>query len=109
MGVDLTDLFSGAGGWNVRPLPAPEYGPEDHPHPPTKAERDTLLARLWREGRSERDIAEALDLKIGAVGPYVRELRDAGAHFPIAALHGARPRQRRVSDAGVAGDRVAGR
>lgn len=80
LGVDLADLFSGVGGWNVRPLPAPEYGPEDHP--PTKAERDALLVRLWREGRSERDIAEALDLKIGAVGPCVRDLRDAGKHLP---------------------------
>jgi transcriptional regulator with XRE-family HTH domain len=80
LGVDLADLFSGVGGWNVRPLPAPEYGPEDHP--PTKAERDALLVRLWREGRSECAIAEALDLKIAAVGPYVRELRDAGEHLP---------------------------
>jgi transcriptional regulator with XRE-family HTH domain len=80
LGVDLADLFSGVGGWYVRPLPAPEYGPEDHP--PTKAERDALLARLWREGRPERDIADALDLKIGAIGSYVRELRDAGGHLP---------------------------
>lgn len=49
LGIDLADLFSEVGGWYVRPLPAPEYGPEDHP--PTKAERDALLARLWREGR----------------------------------------------------------
>lgn len=80
LGIDLADLFSGVGGWNVRPLPAPEYGPEDHP--PTKAERDALLVRLWREGRSERAIAEALDLKIGTVGSYVRELRDAGEVLP---------------------------
>lgn len=80
LGVDLADLFSEVGGWYVRPLPAPEYGPEDHP--PTKAERDALLARLWREGRPERDIADALELTIGAVGSYVRELRDAGEHLP---------------------------
>ncbi len=80
LGVDLADLLSEVGGWYVRPLPAPEYGPEDHP--PTKAERDALLARLWRKGRSERDIAHALDLTIGTVGAYVRELRDAGKHLP---------------------------
>lgn len=80
LGVDFAELFSGVGGWYVRPLPAPKYGPKDHP--PTKAERDAQLVRLWREGRSERDVAEALDLKIGAVGPYVRELRDAGTHLP---------------------------
>jgi transcriptional regulator with XRE-family HTH domain len=80
LGVDLADLFSGVGGWNVRPLPAPEYGPEDHP--PTKTERDTLLVLLWQEGRLEREIAEALGLKISAVGSYVRELRDVGKHLP---------------------------
>jgi transcriptional regulator with XRE-family HTH domain len=80
LGVDLANLFTGVGSWYVRPLPAPEYGPEDHP--PTKAERDALLARIWREGRPERDIADALDLKIGAISSYVRELRDAGEHLP---------------------------
>lgn len=80
LGFDLADLFSRAGSWYVRPLPAPEYGPEDHP--PSKAERDALLARLWREGRPERDIADALELTIGAVGSYVRELRDAGERLP---------------------------
>jgi transcriptional regulator with XRE-family HTH domain len=80
LGVDLTDLFSGVECWYVRPLPAPEYGPEDHP--PTKAERDALLARLWQEGLSERDIADALGLKVGAVGPYIRDLRDAGKRLP---------------------------
>lgn len=80
LGIDLTDLFSGVGGWNVRPLPAPEYGSEDRP--PTKAERDVLLVGLWREGRPERDIAEALDLTVGTVGSYVRELRHAGELLP---------------------------
>lgn len=80
LGVDLADLFSGVEGWYVRPLPASEYGPEDHP--PTKAERDALLARLWREGRPEQEIAEALGLEVASVGPYVRELRDAGKHLP---------------------------
>lgn len=48
LGVDLADLFSGVESWCVRPLPAPEYWPEDYP--PIKAERDVLLARLWWEG-----------------------------------------------------------
>ena len=93
LGVDLADLFSGVEGWYVRPLPAPEYGPEDHP--PTKAERDALLARLWQEGRPERDIADALGLKIGAVGSYVRELRDAGK---ISSLSAPSPLPGRASD-----------
>ena len=80
LGVNFANLFSGVEGWYVRPLPAPEYGPDDHS--PTKAERDALLARFWREGRSERDIADALDLKIGAIGSYVRELRDAEVRLP---------------------------
>lgn len=80
LGLDLANLFSGVGDWHVRPLPAPEYGPGDHP--PSKAERDALLVRLWREGRPERDIADALDLKVDAVGSCVRELRDAGERLP---------------------------
>ena len=80
LGVDIAELFSGVADWYVRPLPAPEYAPGDRP--PTKSERDAVLVRLWREGRSEREIAEALDLKPDAVGPYVRELRDAGRHLP---------------------------
>lgn len=79
LGVDLAQLFSGVESWYVRPLPAPEYGQGDRP--PTKTERDHLLIRLWREGRPERDIAEALDLEVASVGPYVRELRDAGRHL----------------------------
>ncbi|HET8862160.1 MAG TPA: helix-turn-helix domain-containing protein [Solirubrobacterales bacterium] len=78
--VDIAELFSGVADWYVRPLPAPEYAPGDRP--PTKSERDAVLVRLWREGRPEREIAEALDLKPEAVGPYVRELRDAGRHLP---------------------------
>lgn len=66
--------------WYVRPLPAPEYAQGDRP--PSKAERDTLLARLSHEGRSELEIAEALALCPGAVAPYVRELRDAGVDLP---------------------------
>jgi transcriptional regulator with XRE-family HTH domain len=78
--IDFAALFASLVDWYVRPLPAPEYAPGDQP--PTKAERDALLVRLWRKGRPEREIAEALDLKIGAVGPYVREVRDAGEHLP---------------------------
>jgi len=84
LGVDLADLFSGVEDWHVRPLPVPEYGLGDYP--PTKAERDALLMRLWREGRPERDIAEALGLRVGAVGSYVRELRDAGEDLPYRRL-----------------------
>jgi transcriptional regulator with XRE-family HTH domain len=78
--TDLAELFSGVTDWYVRPLPAPEYAPGDGP--PSKSERDALLARLWKEGKPEREIAEALDLTVGAVGPYVRELRDAGENLP---------------------------
>jgi transcriptional regulator with XRE-family HTH domain len=78
--ADFAELFSGVTDWYVRPLPPPEYAPGDQP--PSKSERDALLVRLWREGKPEREIAEALDLTVGAVGPYVRELRDAGEHVP---------------------------
>lgn len=78
--VDIAELFSALVDWYVRPLPAPEYASGDRP--PSKAERDALLVQLWYEGRSEREIAEALDLTVGAVGPYIRELRDAGMHLP---------------------------
>jgi transcriptional regulator with XRE-family HTH domain len=80
LGVDFADLFSGVANWHVRPLPAPEYGPGDRPL--SKADQDAQLVRLWREGRSESDIAEALDLKTGTVSSYVRELRDAGENPP---------------------------
>ncbi len=77
--VDIAELFSGVADWYVRPLPPPEYASGDRR--PTKSERDAVLVRLWREGRPEREIAEALELKPAAVGPYVRELRDAGRHL----------------------------
>jgi transcriptional regulator with XRE-family HTH domain len=80
LGVDVAELFSGVADRYARPLPAPEYAPGDRS--PTKSERDAVLVRLWRKGRSEREIAEALDLKPEAVGPFVRELRDAGKHLP---------------------------
>lgn len=78
--VDLAELCAGLVDWYVRPLPAPEYAQGDRP--PSKPERDAMLMRLWGEGRPEREVAEALDLTVGAVGPYIRELRDAGMHLP---------------------------
>jgi hypothetical protein len=79
LGIDFAELFAGIADWYVRPLPPPEYAPGDRR--PAKAEQDVVLMRLWREGRSEAEIAEALDLKVGSVGPWVRELRDAGHHL----------------------------
>ncbi len=80
LGVHSAEMFAGVVDWYVRPLPPPEYGQGDRR--PTKAERDAVLVRFWREGKPEEEIAEALDLKASAVGPYVRELRDAGYHLP---------------------------
>jgi transcriptional regulator with XRE-family HTH domain len=77
--IGFADLFAGAAGWHIRPLAAPEFLPGEGP---SKAERDQLLVRLWRQGRPEREIAEALDLERTSVGPYVRELRDAGEDLP---------------------------
>ncbi len=104
LGADFAELFSGVEDWYVRPLPAPEYGPEDHP--PTKAERDAILARLWRENRPEQEIAEALALEVASVGPYVRELRDAGESLayrrpPRNAVETAARRRRRQGYFGV--------
>lgn len=79
LGVTFDELFEGVANWYIRPLPPPEYLPGERP---TKDERDRLLARLWWDGRPEREIAEALDLKPCSVGPYVRDLRDAGVDLP---------------------------
>ena len=79
LGVGLDDLFAGIADWYLSPLPAPEFEPGTRP---SKSERDETLARLWRAGRPEREIAEALDLTVGTVAPYVRELRDAGVDLP---------------------------
>ena len=76
LGVSFADLFSGVADWYVLPLPPPEYAPGDRP--PSRADRLAVIARMWRDGRSERQIAEALDLSVGAIGPYVAELREAG-------------------------------
>jgi biotin operon repressor len=39
------------------------------------------LIRLWREGRRDQEIAEALDLARSSIAPYVRDLRDAGVEL----------------------------
>jgi len=74
--VDVSELFSGAADWYFRPLPAPMYAPGDPQ--PSKAERDEALKRLWAEEKTEREIAEALDMAPGAVASSVADLRDAG-------------------------------
>lgn len=78
--VDVAELFSGVAEWNVRPLPAPEYAPGDRR--PTKAERDVALIRLWREGKTEREIGEALDIPSRTVASAIAELRNAGVAIP---------------------------
>jgi transcriptional regulator with XRE-family HTH domain len=75
----FSELFAGVANWHIRPLALPEFLPGEAP---TKAERDQLLMRLWREGRPEREIAEALDLRRSSVGPYIRDLRDVGEDLP---------------------------
>ena len=80
LGVDLDVLLAETCSSYARPLPAPECAPGGRP--PTKADRDALLVRLWREGKPEPEIAEALDLAGSAVAPYVRELRDSGVDLP---------------------------
>lgn len=79
MGISFDELFARVANWHIRPLAPPEFLPGEVP---TKAERDRLLVRLWRQGRPEREIAETLDLERTSVGPYVRELRDAGEDLP---------------------------
>jgi transcriptional regulator with XRE-family HTH domain len=98
LGIGFGQLFAGVASWHIRPLAPPEYLPGERP---TKAERDQLLMRLWREGRPEAEIAEALDLSRKAVGPYVRELRDAGEDLPYRrsprSSAEVAPRRRRVA------------
>jgi transcriptional regulator with XRE-family HTH domain len=83
LGLGFDELFAGVATWHIRPLAPPEFLPGEAP---TKAERDQLLIRLWREGRGEEEIAEALDLARASVGPYVRDLRDAGEDLPYRRL-----------------------
>jgi transcriptional regulator with XRE-family HTH domain len=92
LGIGFDELFAGVADWNVRPLPAPEYAPGDRP--PTKSERDVVLIRLWREGRPEQEIANALGVKVGIVACNVSDLRDAGVHLPY-----RRPPRRAVETA----------
>jgi transcriptional regulator with XRE-family HTH domain len=77
--IGFAELFVDVASWNLRPLPAPEFFPGERP---SKVDRDRQLVRLWNEGRPEEEIANALGLSKAAVGPYVRELRDAGEHLP---------------------------
>jgi transcriptional regulator with XRE-family HTH domain len=79
LGVSFAELFSSVANWHTRPLAPPEFLPGEAP---TKAERDQLLIRLWKEGRPEGEIAEVLDLSRNSVGPYVRDLRDTGEGLP---------------------------
>ena len=79
LGLPFAELFAGVANWHVRPLAPPEFLPCEAP---TKAERDQLLIRLWREGHPEQEIAEVLDLSKSSVGPYVRDLRDGGENLP---------------------------
>jgi transcriptional regulator with XRE-family HTH domain len=100
--VGFDEIFAGVASWHIRPLAPPEFLPGEGP---TKAERDRLLVRLWRQGRPEREIGEALDLERTSVGPYVRELRDEGEDLPYrrpprsAAEAAARRRRRDRRDA----------
>jgi len=100
LGIGFEQMFAGVANWHFRPLAPPEFLPGERP---AKAERDQLLMRLWREGRPEAEIAEALDLSRKAVGPYVRELRDAGEDLPYrrsprsAVERAARRRRSRVA------------
>lgn len=80
LGLDFSKLLEGVVDWSVRPLPAPEFAPGE-PRP-TKAERDAELVQLWQEGRSLKEIGDALGLGSGTVGHYVSDLRDAGVRLP---------------------------
>jgi transcriptional regulator with XRE-family HTH domain len=99
--TELGELFAGTYDWYVRPLPPPEYAEGEGP--PSKAERQELLLRLWAEGRSTRRIADALDLTPSAVGGLINELRAVGIdvayrHPPTSpAQLGRRLRRRRRS------------
>jgi transcriptional regulator with XRE-family HTH domain len=78
--TDLGELFAGTYDWYVRPLPPPEYAVGEGP--PSKAERQERLLRMWAEGRSTRAIADALDLTPSAVGGLINELRAIGIDVP---------------------------
>ena len=80
LSLGFREMFAGISGWYELPLPAPEIAPGDAP--PTKTQRDAEVVALWRAGRSEAEIASKFDLAVASVGPYVRELRDAGLRLP---------------------------
>jgi ArsR family transcriptional regulator len=92
LGEGLADLFANVADWYVRPLPPPEYAPGDLP--PTRAERAAEVIRLWRAGAPEREIAELIEMPPTAIGPFIKELRDAGEDIP----YRRRPRPRRQSE-----------
>ncbi|MBS1881474.1 MAG: helix-turn-helix domain-containing protein [Actinobacteria bacterium] len=78
--TELGELFAGTYDWYVRPLPPPEYAEGEGP--PSKAERQERLLRMWGEGASTRAIADALDLTPSAVGGRIDELRAVGIDVP---------------------------
>lgn len=79
LGISFGELLAGVASWHIRPLAPPEFLPGEAP---IKAERDHLLVRLWRAGRGEQEVAEALDLERASIGPYIRDLRDVGVELP---------------------------
>lgn len=80
LSLGFREMFAGISGWYELPLPAPEIAPGDPP--PAKTQRDAEVVALWRAGRSEAEIASKLDLSVASIGPYIRELRDAGLRLP---------------------------
>lgn len=78
--VEVPVLFEGTYGWYVRPLPPPEYTQDEGP--PSKAERQEILLRLWGEGAGTREIAEALDATPSTVASLIAEMRAVGIDVP---------------------------
>lgn len=99
--TELGELFAGTFDWYVRPLPPPEYADGDGP--PSKADRQERLLRMWGEGARTRTIADALDLTPSSVGGLINELRAIGIEVPYRhpprspAQLGTRLRRRRRS------------
>lgn len=77
--LSFDELFEGVANWHFLALPPPEFLPGEEP---TKQERDQQVIHLWRAGRPETEIAEALDLAGPSIGAYIRDLRDAGVDLP---------------------------
>jgi transcriptional regulator with XRE-family HTH domain len=78
--VEVSDLLEGTCDWYVRPLPPPEYAEGEEP--PSKADRQELLLRLWGEGAGTREIAEALGSKTSTVVSQIAEMRAVGIDVP---------------------------